>query len=204
MAFETWLLFAAISMVPAFSPGPGIVLAISNTMRYGAMAALWSSLGNALGLLAVGIAVALGLGVLLAASAMAFTVTKTVSALYLIWLGVRLFRDSTPIAAIPVPALPRRRLFTQALFVAVTNPTSVATYMAILPPFMTTPDRAFAEGVIMAATLATMSVLSHRSYAFIFDKARRVLIDRHLIQWVRRLLGGMLVAFGASIAALDR
>ena len=65
MLINTWLLFVAISIVPAISPGPAILLAISNSLRYGAKATFYSALGNALGLTILGFAVAFGLAALL-------------------------------------------------------------------------------------------------------------------------------------------
>ncbi len=78
MALEAWLLFLLVSIVPVVSPGPAILLAINNTLRFGRQATVWSALGNSLGL------IVLGLGELMSASATAFTVLKLTGAVYLV------------------------------------------------------------------------------------------------------------------------
>jgi threonine/homoserine/homoserine lactone efflux protein len=55
MLMKTWLLFLAVSILPVLSPGPGMLLAISNALRYGPQATFYSALGNALGLTLMGL-----------------------------------------------------------------------------------------------------------------------------------------------------
>jgi hypothetical protein len=80
MPFELWLMFVAVSLLPAISPGPAVMLAISNTLRFGRNATLASATGNMMGLIVIGYAVAFGFGALMAASAVAFTVLKIIGA----------------------------------------------------------------------------------------------------------------------------
>ena len=60
MSFELWLVFIAVSLLPAVSPGPGVMLAISNKLPFGSNATLASATGNAPGLVIIGSAVAFG------------------------------------------------------------------------------------------------------------------------------------------------
>ena len=48
MTTSAWLLFITISLVTALSPGPGILLAVSNAVAWGPHKTLWSSAGNVL------------------------------------------------------------------------------------------------------------------------------------------------------------
>src|SRR5262249_1487940 len=68
-----------------------ILLAISNSIRFGPSATVYSAIGNTLGLTLLGFAVAFGLAALMAASAAAFTVVKIIGAVYLCYLGVKLW-----------------------------------------------------------------------------------------------------------------
>ena len=204
MAFETWVLFVIVCLAPAFTPGPAIVLAIANTLRYGAVAAFWSSLGNALGMLLIGMAVTLGLGAILAASTTVFTALKIVATLYLVWLGIRIFRDRSAIAVEQAPIIPKRRLFVQGFIVSITNPKAVMLFMTLLPPFMSAQESPILQGLIMSATLAAITVFSHRGYAVAFSRTRGLLTNQRHVIWMRRALGGSLVGFGAGLALVNR
>ncbi|HTD06284.1 MAG TPA: LysE family translocator, partial [Undibacterium sp.] len=62
MSLSIWLIFLAASLVTTFSPGPAILLAISNSVAFGAKKALLSSVGNAVGIFLVSSAAMAGLG----------------------------------------------------------------------------------------------------------------------------------------------
>ena len=50
MHFSNWLVFCGVAFLVCFSPGPGVLLAISNAMAHGKRDWVASSLGNATGL----------------------------------------------------------------------------------------------------------------------------------------------------------
>jgi homoserine/homoserine lactone efflux protein len=204
LSFETWLLFIGVAVAPAFSPGPAIVLAVANAVRFGTTAAVWSSLGNAAGMFLLGLAVTAGLGAVLAFSATAFTVLKFAAMGYLVWLGIRMIRDRSVPDLAAAPVVPRRRLFGQAFVVAITNPKAVVLLAALLPGFISAEGSALAQGAILSATFAALTVLSHRVYALVFGRARRLLGDARRLQLFRRVLGGSLVGFGIGLAIAGR
>ncbi len=78
--YPVFLLVAATTVL---SPGPGVVMTLTNSLRYGFRGTLGGILGIAAGALAVAALSATGLGVLLATSAMAFTILKYAGAAYL-------------------------------------------------------------------------------------------------------------------------
>jgi homoserine/homoserine lactone efflux protein len=207
MLMKTWLLFLAVSILPVLSPGPGMLLAISNALRYGPQATLYSALGNMLGLTLMGFAVAFGLAAILAVSAMAFTVVKIVGAAYLIYLGVKLWRDgkALPIAsAAPLPPVSRGRLFRQALLLAVTNPKAMVLIAALIPPFVDRTQPMFAQVAILSLSYAALCFANHLALAFAGGKLRRFLASEARMTRVRRVLGTMFIGFGAALAAASR
>ncbi len=204
MSIEVWILFVVVSLAPAFSPGPAIILAIANTVQFGAVAAFWSSLGNALGMFLLGLAVTLGLGGILALSVPIFFTLKTIAILYLVWLGIKIFRDRTELEFSTEAMIPRKRIFGRAFLVSVTNPKAVMLFIALLPGFISAEGSVLLQGIILSATFAGVTVLSHRCYALVFGKWREFLTSARRIRWVRRVLGGSLIGFGLSLSAFNR
>ena len=80
--------FALAAAVLIGVPGPSVLFVIGRSLSSGRRVGLLTVLGNALGMLPQVLAVAAGVGALLAQSVVAFTVLKTVGALYLVHLGV--------------------------------------------------------------------------------------------------------------------
>jgi homoserine/homoserine lactone efflux protein len=204
MMVEAWLVFVLVCLIPAFTPGPAIVLAIANTVRYGAVAALWSSFGNALGMFLVGVSVTLGLDALLSVSATAFLILKVISAGYLVWLGVRIFRDRSAMEISSAPVVPRNRLFWRAFVVSITNPKAVLLYGALLPMFIEPEAAPLSQGALLSATLAVVTIVSHGCYAIAFGHARNFLTVPSRVRWARRVLGGSLIGLAFGLLGASR
>ena len=90
---ENYLLFTLIATVTILSPGPGVLLTLTNSIRYGFFGAIGGIVGIAFGTFIVAGLSATSVGVILATSAMAFTVMKFIGAAYLIYLGVKLWQS---------------------------------------------------------------------------------------------------------------
>src|SRR3984957_10002040 len=94
-----FLIFLSAALVPAISPGPGMLYVLARSLKGGKKAGLASTFGTALGGMCHVIAAAFGLSAILAKSAHAFLFVKYLGAAYLVYLGIRtlLSRDaSTP------------------------------------------------------------------------------------------------------------
>jgi threonine/homoserine/homoserine lactone efflux protein len=87
-------LFLAAALVIAAVPGPGIFYVAARTLSGGRKAGIASTLGTALGGLVHVVAGALGVSAIILASAELFTALKFAGALYLVWLGIRTFREA--------------------------------------------------------------------------------------------------------------
>jgi len=207
MPIETWLVFLLVAVLPAISPGPAVLLAVSNSLRFGADATLWSALGNAVGLIVLGMGVSLGLGALMKASALAFTILKIVGAVYLVWLGVKVWRDrsllETPDGTAP-RLRTRRALFGQAVLVSLTNPKAILILTALFPPFLDASRPLVAQAAILPATYAALCYANHLLLAVIAGRLRLFMVSARGMSCVRRVTGGAFIAFGMALAAASR
>ncbi|MCX2721948.1 LysE family translocator [Roseibium salinum] len=207
MPIDLWLVFVAVSLIPAISPGPAVMLAISNTLRFGRNATLASATGNAVGLVVIGYAVALGFGALMATSAVAFTVLKLIGAAYLIYLGIKVWRDKSGFHlqdGLPAARNSGWKLFLQAFLVSVTNPKAILVITALFPQFMRPDGIDLAEISILSFTYAALCFLNHATIAFAGAHMRRFLTSARRMRWVRRITGGLFVGFGTALATASR
>ncbi|MES0811131.1 LysE family translocator [Roseibium sp. SCPC15] len=207
MSFDLWLVFVAVSLLPAISPGPGIMLAISNTLRFGRNATLASATGNAVGLIVIGYAVAFGFGALMATSALAFTVLKFVGAAYLIYLGLKVWRDKSSFQVTSSALSDRKsslKLFLEAFFVSVTNPKAILVITALFPQFMRAEGIDMLEISILSVTYAALCFANHAMIAFAGNHLRKFLTSARRMRWVRRVTGGLFVGFGTALATATR
>ena len=94
MTLDTWLMFSLAAFITICSPGPAVLLAITNSVSSGMKSVIASSLGNITGLLILSSISILGLGVVIQTSAILFMTLKLMGAAYLIYLGVKKFRSN--------------------------------------------------------------------------------------------------------------
>jgi arginine exporter protein ArgO len=94
MSGTNFSLFLAAALIIAAVPGPGIFYVAARTLSGGRKTGIASTFGTALGGLVHVVAGALGVSAIILASAELFTALKFAGALYLIWLGVRTFREA--------------------------------------------------------------------------------------------------------------
>jgi homoserine/homoserine lactone efflux protein len=207
MTFETWAVFVLVSVLPVLSPGPAILLAISNAIRFGPSATVWSGLANSIGLTVMGLAVTFGLSALMSASVMAFAMVKVVGAIYLGYLGIKLWLNGKAFdfsAAAGVMPKSRRALFLEALLLALTNPKSLILVAALLPPFIDHDFPIFPQAAILSVTFAAMCFFNHLFLAFAGSRARLFLASERRMKAVRRALGALFIGFGAALALSTR
>lgn len=207
MTWESWFLFIAVSLLPAVSPGPGVMLAIHNTLRFGRNATLSSATGNALGLVVIGFAVAFGFGALMATSALAFTVLKLIGAAYLVYIGIKVWRDKSSFNTLDGALAPRKSystLFLQAFVVSVTNPKAILVITALFPQFMQKDGIHLDQTAILSLTYGALCWANHATIAFAGNSVRRFLTSERRLTIVRRVTGGLFVGFGGALAAASR
>lgn len=131
------VLFSAASLVLIFTPGPDIIYVMTRGMVQGRKAALAAAAGFALGNFAHTFFAVVGLSALLASSATAFRLVKYAGALYLIYLGIKMLRSSSPLA----PGGDGRRLdcrviFRQSILANILNPKVAVFFLAFFPQFV--------------------------------------------------------------------
>lgn len=203
MSLHDWLGFVAVALLVTLTPGPGVIMALSNSVAYGPRRAILGSIGNALGLLVISTATSAGLGVLLQASASAFLLLKVLGASYLIYLGFRQWQSRTSaFDGLDQPArraLSNRRLLLNGVLVALTNPKAILFFAAFLPQFIRPDSDSHAQLGLLVLTFAACSLLSHGCYVTLARVLRRQLVAPHRARLLNRLFGASFVALGASL-----
>jgi threonine/homoserine/homoserine lactone efflux protein len=205
---ERLLAFVVTAAVVIAIPGPSVLFAVSRALASGRRVALLSVLGNSLGEYVQVVAVAFGVGALAERSVVAFDGLKLLGGVYLLYLGVKTFRERRSLAAAlaapaPAPAPSDRRSFVQGVIVGVTNPKTVVFLAAILPQFVTraagdTSMQILLLGLIFAA-IAVLSdaawVLAAGGFRLWFARSPR------RMEVVGGAAGLAIVAVGAGVLA---
>ncbi|MCJ8148512.1 LysE family translocator [Shinella sedimenti] len=137
--FETLLAFFLTTAVFAYVPGPAMLYATAQTIARGRWSGLMASLGIHLGGYAHVIAAAAGLSALFHAVPSLYLAVKLLGAVYLIWLGIRMFRarlEAQPEVSTKNIRRSGWRAFAESVSVEVLNPKTALFFLAFLPQFV--------------------------------------------------------------------
>ena len=202
MPLELWLAFVATSVVLLIIPGPTVLTVISYSVAQERSAAVALVAAVALGDSTALFLSLMGLGALLATSAWWFTAIKWVGGLYLLYLGVKLFRTGVlPTEPETPPAsLSRWRLFANTYLVTALNPKGIVFFVAFLPQFVSPAGSASRQLWLLAATFVALAAVNATLYATFAAAARRVLAPARSRRRFN-LAGGSLL-FAAGLWAL--
>lgn len=207
MTSVTLIAFAAVAFIGIATPGPTVLLALTNGSRYGIRRALPGMIGAVLSDFVLIGAVALGLGALLAASEFWFSVVKWLGAGYLAFLGVQMLRANGSLGkaldnASPSVGAPGS-IFAKSLLVAVTNPKGYLFFSAFLPQFIDPATPQAEQYMLLALVFAAIDFVVMFAYATLGAQAVRMLKTSGAV-WLDRICGGALLALAGSLAFYRR
>ena len=209
MAFQSWLLYMVFVLVACSTPGPAVLFIMTHVTLHGWKKAMFAALGNITGLLILGVVAVTGLGALLDTSELFFNLIKYLGAVYLVYLGVRLFFQK----GIDLNELQGRfnpaeksagRIFFQATGVALSNPKAIVFLTALFPQFLDLSQPLVAQFIILITTLMFFSFVFLLGYALLAYKAKFWLLQPQRMKMFGRVSGSIFVGFGALLATSHR
>jgi len=203
MTLQTWLAFCTIAALNIFSPGPAILLAISNGATKGMLAALCQALGNAVGLFVVSLISIIGVGAILAASATAFTFVKLIGAAYLIYLGIKQILSRNKGLSGRNSNIDKEQsnagIFWQGFTIAVTNPKAILFFIALFPLFLDQSGNVAAQFFIMTLSFQMISIISLTGYALLSRTAKSLFARQSFMKAFKTATGSLFIALGIGL-----
>jgi threonine/homoserine/homoserine lactone efflux protein len=206
---DQFLLYLLITTITVASPGPGVVLTLSNSIRHGVKPALSGVVGIAMGILIIAIISASSLGVLLATSALAFTILKYVGAVYLIYLGIKLWRSPTmkfegDVNASKLQNPEYGKRFKEGFLITLLNPKPIFFFMSLFPQFINHDQSYLVQFSILTLTFCSLILIVHTTYALGANSIKGWLSSPKGSKAVNRVGGGVFVLFGFGLATSQR
>ncbi|QKJ68009.1 LysE family translocator [Deefgea piscis] len=202
---KLYSLFLLMATVTVFSPGPGVVMTLTNALRYGLRGTFGGILGIAFGALVVAAISATSLGALFAASALAFNLVKWMGAAYLIYLGIRLWR-APPFQFAEQSAHQARfsQRFFAGLTLQLTNPKAIFFFLSVFPQFIDPQQGYSMQFATLVLTYSALVVFIHSLYAIFAQRAKGWLVSVRGGRIINKFAATAFMFFGAALATAKR
>lgn len=206
-----FLVFLAIAVPTILTPGPGVLMSLTNTLRFGLARATPGIIGVALGTLVIAGLSATGLGVLLSTSHTVYNLVKIAGILFMFYLGMK--RWNSPAAFLPAArhmgtrpideAADRNsrplRLFFEGIVLQLSNPQLIIFYITLFPQCID-PQLSYTPQFVLLSCIYTVLVwLIHSCYGWIAERAAERFMTAKTARCINRTSA---VAFWALAAWL--
>lgn len=203
MTLELWLAFVLAATGLILVPGPTVLLVMGYGFSSGARAAFLSQIGVALGDMAAITLSFLGVGALLALSAELFLLLKWAGALYLLYLGIKLWR--APVAPIGNGLAAdgnARDKIGKAFLVTLLNPKGILFFTAFMPQFMVAGEPALRQMLLLGLTFVVLAQTILAGFVLASLRTRRFAATPAALKLFNRIGGSVLVGAGLMTVAI--
>ena len=207
MNYDSWLLFTSIALIATITPGPAILLVSTHSVTFGTKYSVVTMIGNVSGLFILSLLSVLGLSAIILHSAPIFFTVKLLGAGYLIFLGLKLWKNGFGLDALQTVEngdVRRRpsivKLYANGLLVALSNPKAIAFTTALFPQFIQ-PDQSMTQQFsILIITFMFLSFICLFGYAIMAEGAKKRSARIRLPGIMSKVFGCAFIGSGVFLA----
>lgn len=205
------VIYILIASATIASPGPGVILSITNSLTYDRKRTTYGILGLSLGMLAVAIVSATSIGLLIATSKKAFLTVQIIGAIYILYMGAKMLlgkRNSLKITSTTdnvetIKTYDGWNLFKQGLFTSSSNPKPILFFMAVFPQFIDSNQAYLPQFLLLALTFCLLVIIIHSCYAELFSVASKYLWKAQDKLYLITKTGGVVLIILALILVIN-
>lgn len=206
MSVEVWITYLLATAIILVIPGPTIILVVSQAVTHGRKSVVPLAVGVVFGDFTAMTLSLLGLGAVMTASASLFTLFKWVGALYLLYLGIGLWRENPKRCSIQRGNndVSPRALFKCSFVVTALNPKGIAFFVAFLPQFINHHEPVFQQLLLLGGTFLCLALVNAALYALFASQLREAIKKASVRKWFNRCGGTALIGAGIFTAGMQR
>jgi threonine/homoserine/homoserine lactone efflux protein len=207
MTLPSFLLYLVAVFVLTVTPGPSVLMCVTNGIHYGRRRALSGALGSITAVCLIMSASGAGLGAVLAVSGTVFLMLKWGGVLYLAYLGVRTFFSPHSAMTVASPAQSLRShksLYWQGFLVGGSNPKALLFFTAFFPQFINPQAAQVPQYLLLGATFVCFELFWLTFYAHFAVRVTPWLQTPGRARMFNRLTGAMFIGASGLLMAVRR
>jgi RhtB (resistance to homoserine/threonine) family protein len=186
-------------------PGADTLYIIGQSLGRGRKAGVISVLGISTGTLCHTLAASLGLSTILATSSVAFSTVKFIGAAYLIYLGLKIFKESPVQTEYRPGASPQTspgKIYRQGILTNIFNPKVALFFLAFLPQFISPEGQ---QGILPFLLLGLAFVFTGTCWCLFVAYAATTLVQKiskksDSTNRLKKITGTLFIGLGLKLA----
>ncbi len=203
--FASLVVFIPTFFLVSVSPGLCMTLALTMGMTVGIRKTLWMMLGELVGVALVGVFAVIGVATMMLNYPTVFVVFKYVGGLYLMYLGVQMWRSKGKMAldfngSGATEDKTQWAVAMQGFITAIANPKGWAFMISLLPPFINASLPMVPQLAILLTTVLFIEFICLMLYATGGKQLGRLLQRNNNVATLNKITGTLMIGVGIWLA----
>ncbi|KAB7530244.1 LysE family translocator [Flagellimonas olearia] len=206
MDINLWISFVGAVLILTLTPGPSVLLATANSMKYGVKKTSGTIIGDLTANLLQIILASGGLGAILITSKELFMLLKWLGVFYLVYAGIGKIIDKPKQGQNKRFAQNRSffSLFTEGFLMSISNPKAIAFFAALFPLFISQSKPFLAQVFILTITFLILDGLSLLGYTYFATKLKGFMENSKKVHLQNKIAGSLLILSGLMLSMIKR
>jgi homoserine/homoserine lactone efflux protein len=204
---EVLLLFAITELVLSLSPGPAVLLVISQSLHGGYRAGIAAALGVVLVNITYFILSAIGLGAVLVAAPTVFLIIKYAGAVYLCWTAYEIVHGMVYSGSADQPAKEFGSVagslfssFSRGIFIQAASVKNIIIFVSIIPQFIDPAKDTLSQFIALCLVSFLVEIPVLFGYALITAKLNNLVRSGRTTRYLDGLSAALLIGIAGSVA----
>jgi threonine/homoserine/homoserine lactone efflux protein len=198
MTIESAIIFFATIVIFSITPGPGVFAILAKALSEGARPCIGLALGMAVSDVVYLVLASYGLSAIAEQWGGAFTLIRIVGAIYLIYLGWKLWRKRAEYIE-GESSKKKFAGFIQGFLISASNPKVILFYIAFLPSFMDLTILGISDIVLASLIVLTGLMLGLMSIAVSASWAREYFRSEKAMKGLNQVAGSIMISAGVYL-----
>lgn len=201
-----WLSFIGTVLILVCTPGPSVLLATANSMKYGVKKTTGTILGDLSANLLQIILASAGLASIVISSGELFHFIKWLGVAYLIYIGIRKIVSKPHIELNKADVKDRSffNLYAEGFLMSAANPKAIVFFAVLFPLFINESLPFLPQVVILAITFLILDGLSLSVYTRFATKLKSYLENTKKVHLQNKIVGSLLILSGLMLSMVKR
>ncbi len=206
MDLTLWISFVGTVLILVITPGPSVLLATANSMKYGAKKATGTIFGDLSANILQIILASAGLASIIISSGELFQLIKWFGVAYLIYIGIRKILSKSKIEVNNTKVKDKNyfNLYTEGFLMSAANPKAIVFFAALFPLFIDASVPFLPQVIILAITFLILDGLSLLFYTRFATRLKSYLENKEKIHLQNKIVGTLLIMSGLMLSLVNR
>ena len=206
MNLTTWLSFVGTVLILVITPGPSVLLATANSMKYGTLKTTGTILGDLTANLCQITLASIGLASVVLTSGELFQIIKWCGVAYLIYMGINkiIKKPNINLSNSKKEMGNFSKLFLEGFLMSAANPKAIIFFAALFPLFIVQTKPLLPQVIILAITFLVLDGLSLFIYSKFAERLKSYLENQKKVHLQNKIVGVLLILSGLMLSMVKQ